>query len=187
MQAPDLWRGVNVMPLFALTLMVSAASLEAQLPAAATLLPAGFTLKAEQNLGGTVLIDAVKPNEDVPKPHRDPRIELRISWQLNPMADMILDMSAKQPEEPTAQVPGSVTREEPCGISRHRDGVLTCRKVITPWVGSGKGPDLVTLRIGWMGKGQDGLVSISVNQFCGSKASAMAWVDTLIPKITKAR
>lgn len=171
----------------AFTLLILATSLKAQLPPADTILPAGFTLKSESNLGGTLLIDAVKPNENFPKPHHDPGIELRISWQSNSMADMILEMMAKSHEEPAAQVPGSVSREEPCGISAYREGVLTCRKVITPWVGSGEWPDLVTFRIGWTGKGQDGLITITINQFHGSKESAMAWIDAIIPKITRAK
>jgi hypothetical protein len=145
--------------------------------------PAGFTLKAESSLCGTLLIDAVNPNEKFPKPHHAPGIVLRISWQSNSMEDMILDMLAKTPEEPAAQVPGSVSREEPSGISAYRKGVLTCRKVITPWVGSGEGPDLVTFRISWTGKGQDGPATNTVNQFHGSKESAIAWIDAIIPKI----
>lgn len=168
-------------------ILMSATSLQAQLPSADTMLPAGFKLKAENNLGGTLIIDAIKPNENFPKPHKDPGIELRITWQSNSMADTILDMMKKTPEDPAAQLPGSVSREEPCGISSYQEGVLSCRKVITPWVGSGEGPDLVTWRIGWTGKGKGGLVSITVNYFYGSKDAAIAWVDTLIPKVSRAK
>jgi hypothetical protein len=115
----------------------------------------------------------------------DQGITLEITWQNNPMADMILEMMAKQPEDPSGRNPGSVTREEPCGIERYRDGVLGCRKVITPWIRGGNGPDLVTWRISWTGKGQGGLVGIGVNNFCGAKETVIAWIDGIIPKITK--
>lgn len=157
----------------------------AQLPPAADLLPAGFTATGERNLGGSIFISATKPNEDFPKPHMDQGITLEITWMASSMADMILDMAAKQPEDPAGQIPGSATREEPCGVERYRDGVLKCRKVIIPWIGGGSGPDLVTWRIGWTGKGQDGLVGVGVNNFYGDKATAMAWIDAIIPKITK--
>ncbi len=179
--------GLKVVSRFASMLLLAGPGLFAQLPSAVSLLPAGFTLKGEQNLGGTLLIDAVKPNENFPKPHKDQGIELRIAWQRNPMANMILDMAAKTPEEPAAQLPGSLSREEPCGTRRHRDGVLTCRKVITPWAGSGKGPELMTWRLGWTGKGQDGLVTITVNRFHGAKETAVAWIDNLIPKVTQGK
>jgi hypothetical protein len=158
----------------------------AQLPPSGEVLPAGFKLMDERDLGGTLIITAVKPNENFPKPHMDQGVTLEISWQNSPMADMILEMAAKQPEDPAGQIPGSATREEPCGIERYRDGVLRCRKVITPWIGGGSGPDLVTWRIGWTGKGGGGLVGIGVNNFYGSKETAIVWIDAIIPKITKA-
>ena len=104
----------------------------------------------------------------------------------NPAADQILPMAASQPEEPGGQLPGSATREEPWGKKSYRGGILTCRKVITPWIGGGTGPDLATWRIGWTGKGQNGLVGVSINNFCGPKETAMGWIDGIIPKITKA-
>ncbi len=100
---------------------------------------------------------------------------------------MILDNGGKQPEEPAGQIPGSATREEPCGNERYRGGVLICRKVIIPWIGAGSGPDLVTWRLGWTGKGGGGLVGVSINNFHGSKETAMAWIDAIIPKIAKAQ
>jgi hypothetical protein len=99
---------------------------------------------------------------------------------------MIVKMLAQQPEEPAGRNPGSATREEPCGIQAYRDGVLLCRKVIMPYIGSGTGvPDLVTWRISWTGKGQNGLIGININNFHGGKEAAMAWIDAIIPKITK--
>jgi hypothetical protein len=96
-------------------------------------------------------------------------------------------MAAMQPEDPAGRIPGSATREEPCGKQRYREGVLSCRKVIIPWIGGGSGPDLVTWRIGWTGKGSDGLVGIGVNNLYGSKETAMGWIDAIIPKITKTK
>ena len=144
-------------------------------------------MTGDLDLGGTKLIKATKPNENFPKPHMDQGITLEITWQNNPAADMILEMAAKQPEEPAGRIPGSATREEPCGIERYRGGVLRCRKVIIPWIGAGSGPDLVTWRLGWTGKGGGGLVGVSINNFHGSKETAMAWIDAIIPKIAKAQ
>jgi hypothetical protein len=164
-------------------LLISAAAY-AQLPPSAKVLPPGFKAEGETNLGGTMVIDAKKPNENFPKPHMDQGIGLRITWQKQPAADMILDMLAKQAEEPAGRIPGSATREEPCGIQRYHDGVLLCRKVIIPWIGGGRGPDLVTWRIAWTGKAPGGLVSVEINNFYGAKETAIAWIDTIIPKIT---
>jgi hypothetical protein len=157
----------------------------AQLPPSGQVLPAGFTVVVERNLGGSMIIDAKKPNEDFPKPHMDPGIGLRISWMNQPMTEQLLDMLARQPEDPAGQIPGSATREEPCGRQRYHGGVLSCRKVITPWIGGGEGPDLVTWRLGWSGKTPKGLVGIEVNNFYGSKETAMGWIDAIIAKVTK--
>ncbi len=180
-------RRIWTVPLAIASLLVLSTTALAQLPPAAALLPAGFTVTGERNLGGSIFISATKPNENFPKPHMDQGISLEITWMASPMADMILDMAAKQPEDPARQIPGSATREEPCGVVRYRDGVLKCRKVIIPWIGGGSGPDLMTWRIGWTGKWQDGLVGIGVNNFFGSKDAAMAWIDEIIPKITKSK
>ena len=166
-------------------LMLLSAAAYAQLPPAAEVVPAGFKVAENLDLGGTKLIKATKPNENFPKPHMDQGISLEITWQNNPAADMILEMAAKQPEEPAGRTPGSATREEPCGIERYRNGVLNCRKVIIPWIGAGKGPDLMTWRLGWIGKGGGGLVGVGINNFHGSKETAMAWIDAIIPKIAK--
>lgn len=165
---------------------ISTAAL-AQLPPGAEALPAGFKLTQERNLGGSMIIGATKPNENFPKPHMDQGISLEISWMNQPMAAQVLEMAAAQPEDPAGRNPGSATREEPCGRKRYREGVLSCRKVITPWIGGGSGPDLVTWRIGWTGKGPTGLVGISINNFHGDKQIAMGWIDAIISKITKAR
>jgi hypothetical protein len=167
--------------LFLLSAMVSA-----QLPPGAEVMPAGFKLVGERNLGGSIFIEGTKPNENFPKPHMDQGIKLEITWMNNPAADQILQMLAGQPEEPGGQSPGSATREEPCGKKSYRGGILVCRKVITPWIGGGTGPDLVTWRIGWTGKGANGLVGVGINNFCGAKETAIGWIDAIIPKITKA-
>ena len=160
----------------------------AQLPPSANVLPAGFKVVDERNFGGaSMVISAQKPNENFPKPHMDQSIGLEITWTKNPMANKLLEMLAKQPEDPAGRNPGSATREEPCGRQRYRDGILSCRKVITPWIGGGKGKDLVTWRIGWTGKGTDGLVSISINNFYGAKETAIGWIDSIIPKIKEGK
>jgi hypothetical protein len=159
----------------------------AQLPPAGKIVPAGFTAALERNLGASMIIGAKKDNENFPKPHADPGIELEVSWSKNPMPNRIIEMLAAQPEDKAAQNPGSVTREEPCGRQRYHNGVLTCRKVITPWVGGGAGSALMTWRISWAGTTPTGLVGISVNRFYGTKETAMGWIDSIISKITKAK
>ncbi len=160
----------------------------AQLPPSADMLPPGFKLDGERNLGGaSIFVTAVKPNDNFPKPHMDQGIHLEISWMKQPAADQILKMLAGQPEDPAGQVPGSATREEPCGRQPHLDGVLSCRKVIIPWIGAGTGPDLVTWRIGWTGKGPGGLVGVGVNNFYGSKEAAVATIDSVVTTIRKTK
>jgi hypothetical protein len=177
----------TLMVLLSVSLMLSMMAYS-QLPPSAKILPAGFKVEGEKDFGGSsMIITAKKPNENFPKPHMDQGIGLEISWTKQPMADMVLDMLGKQPEDPAGQIPGSATREEPCGKQRYRDGLLSCRKVITPWIGGGEGSELVTLRIGWTGKGKGGLVSISINNFHGSKETALGWIDSIIPKIAKGK
>ena len=160
----------------------------AQLPPAADLVPPGFKLNGERNLGGSAVVEATRPNDSVPKPHADLGITLEITWMNNPAVDQILELLAAQPEDPAGQSPGSATREEPCGKEDYRGRILTCRKVITPWIGAGKGPDLVMWRLAWTGKGQKGgMVGVSINNFCGSPATARAWIDAIVPKISTAR
>lgn len=174
-------------PLIAMALLSLASAAFAQLPPAPDVVPAGFKIVGEKDLGGTKLIEATKPNENFPKAFLDQGINLQVTWQMNPAADMMLNMIAQQPEDPAGQVAGSAIREEPCGTVRHNDGVLKCRKVIMPYIGSGHAPDLVTWRVVWTGKGKDGLVTISVENFYGSKDAAVAVIDAILPNLTKTR
>ena len=157
----------------------------AQLPPAAEVVPAGFKLMLEKDLGGTKLIEATKPNENFPKGFLDHGIKLQISWQANPAADMILSMLAQQPETAAETSPGTSILTEPCGKTSYRGGILVCQKVTMPYIGSGNADPLVTWRVGWTGKGQDGLVGVGVDFLYGAKEGAMAWIDAIIPKIAK--
>lgn len=169
-------------------LMLLSPAAFAQLPPAADILPPGFKVTVDRNLGGSQIVNGIKPNENFPKPHADQGIVLEISWMNNPAVDRMLDMLAAQPEDPARQIPGSATREEPCGRERYRDGVRQCRKVITPWIGGGSGPELVTWRIVWTGKGpQGGLLSASVSNVYGSKEAAQAVIDAVILNIAKGK
>jgi hypothetical protein len=165
------------------TLILLAVPVLAQLPASSQVLPAGFKLVDERNLGGTMIIQATKPNENFPKPHMDQGIKLEIMWQNTPAVDQILEILASQPEDPGGQLAGSATRDEPCGKQRYRGGILKCRKSITPWIGGGSGPDLETWDVGWVGKGSGGLVGVSVHFLHGSRETAMGWIDAIIPNI----
>lgn len=173
-----------LIPAAAAALFLSTAAF-AQLPPAADVVPAGFKVLGEQDLGGTKVIEANKPNENFPKAFLDDGIKVQITWQNNPAADMIVNMVAQQPEEPAGQVQGSSIREEPCGIQRYRDGVLQCRKIIMPYIGSGHADPLVTWRVAWTGQGHGGLLTISVENLFGSKEAATGLIDAIIPKITK--
>jgi hypothetical protein len=180
--------GRGAVPSLACAVLLMSSVAFAQLPPAAQVLPQGFKADGEVNLGATLLIQGTKPNENFPKPHADQGIQLEITWMNNAAVDQILEMLADQPEDPAGRNPGSATREEPCGTERYRGGVRRCRKVITPWIGAGKGPDLVTWRIGWSGKGQKGgLVGVSINNFFGPRETAWAWIDAIIPKIANAK
>lgn len=168
----------------AVTLALAApAAAIAQLPPAAELLPPGFKRVAEKDLGVSAFVQGRKPNAEVPRPHADPGVVLEVSWIRQAMPAQVVEQLARQPEDPPGRHPGSATREEPCGKARHQGGVLSCRKVITPWAGGGSGPELVTWRIGWTGAGAGGVVSILVSNLAGSKDAAMAWIDAIIPKV----
>ncbi len=171
--------------LFAAAILALSVTAYAQLPPAADVVPAGFTVTVERDMGGSKVINANKPNENFPKAFQDDGIKLEITWMNNPAAGRIVDMLAKQPDEPARQVPGSLIQEEPCGTQPYRDGVLRCRKVIMPYVGSGQADPLVTWRVSWTGQGQGGLLSVGVSNFFGSKEAATALIDAVIPKITK--
>jgi hypothetical protein len=162
----------------------AAPSADSKLPPAAKVVPAGFTVTGDQDLGATRVIEGTKPNVDVPKPHSDPGLTARCIWMSNPAAAQIVGMIEQQPEEPAAQSPGSATREEPAGKSTYRDGVLTWRKVITPWIGSGHGPDLVTFRGAWIKALAGGYVTLEVDHFVGTKEGALALLDEMIGNVT---
>ncbi len=169
----------------AVCLALPAASL-AQLPAAAALVPAGFKVETERAIGPTTIIEATKPNDNFPKPHQDNGIRLSISSNGMPGSARTVDILASQPEDPARQLPGSVSREEPCGKKRYRGGVLTCRKVITPWVGAGSGPDLVVLNLSWVGATPASRMAVSVSGFCGTNEAAVALLDSVISKLIPA-
>ena len=44
-----------------------------------------------------------------------------------------------------------------------------------------------TMNVGWQGKDAGGLVLISINNFYGSKETAIGWIDPIIPKIIKGK
>jgi hypothetical protein len=175
-------RGNMKLSLLAAALLIVTPAL-AQLPPAATLLPTGFQLELERNLGGTFIIEAKKPNESFPKGHMDQGIKLGVTLSQMPMSQQMLDMLAGQPEEPARQNPGSVTRSEPCGKQRHNNGILICRKSITPHLGEGSAPDLVTLDVSWVGKSiKGGMLTVGVSRFVGSKESAVGLIDSVVQK-----
>jgi hypothetical protein len=97
--------------------MVSTAAY-AQLPPSSKVLPAGFRVGAERDLGGTMIIEAKKPNENFSKPHMHQGIGLLITWMKRTVSGQVLEMMAMAPEEPAGQIAGSATREKPCGKQR---------------------------------------------------------------------
>lgn len=170
--------------LAALGLALAPSGAAAQLPPAAELVPAGFKVEVDQNLGGSRIIKATKPNENYPKPHMDYGIELNIMAMPMPMGvEQMLEMALAGPEEPAARTPGSATRTEPCGKERYQGGVLICQKSITPWIGSGKAPDVMTWDVSWQGKGPNGLVTAGITRFYGSREAAVGVLDAIIPRL----
>lgn len=161
-------------------------SAHAQLPPSSQLLPEGFQVVTEVNQANLVHIEAKKPNSNFPKPHMDQGIVLAINWNPNPGASRIVEMVARQPQDSSVETVG-VTRDEPAGKVQHKGGVLEWRKIITPWVGSGDAPDLVTLNGSWIGVFSNGLLGISISNFAGSKEQALAMINRVIEDITKFR
>lgn len=157
-----------------------------QIPPAAQVLPAGFKVVTERNQPSMIMFEGSKLNVNFPKNHMDQGIRLGASWMANPMATKSLEIMARLPENPAGQVMG-VTREEPADKLHYRGGLLTWRKVVTQWVGSGNAPDLVTWRGSWVGTGFDGLLGVSISNFVGAMEEALALIDGVIDKITKKR
>lgn len=172
-------------PLFATAILALSLTAYAQLPPGAEVVPAGFQLTLEKDLGGTKIIEATKPNENFPGGFLDQGIKFQVTWMANPAAEMILNMLAQQPEAAAEVSPGTMISTEPCGKKSYRGGILMCKKVTMPYIGSGNADPLVTWDVGWTGKGKDGLVGVGVSFLYGSKEAAMAWIDAAIPKITK--
>jgi len=153
----------------------------AQVPPAASVFPPGFKILSDKQYGPALVAEAGKANDACPKAHSDPGIRIGYSWQPNPAAAQSVAMIAQQPEEPAGQSMG-MTRSEPAGKGSHRGGVLTWRKAITPWVGSGTAPDLVLIDGSWVGAVSGGLLGVSVSRFCGTKEAALAWIDGMLDK-----
>jgi len=151
------------------------------LPPAAQIIPTQFRLVAERNLGGTMVIQATKPNENFPANFVDQGIELNCTWQQNPAAAQVLEIMFQAPEDPMNDAQG--IKEEPCGKNRHQGGLLICRKISLPWIGTGDGPDLVTYNISWVGAVPSGLVGVTVDHFYGDPSVAVGWIDAIIPAL----
>jgi hypothetical protein len=162
------------------------AASQAQAPAFSKMLPEGFTVVTERNQAHLVLVEATKSNANFPKPHSDQGIVIGITWSPNPAASTVVKTLAGQPEDPVGPATG-VTREEPSGRMPYRNGVLTWRKAITPWVGTGEAPDLITWRGAWVGVAFKGLLGIGVSNFFGSREQAQALIDGIIEKVNKAQ
>lgn len=180
------WR---VLRYFAAVLVFSASltlSAHAQIPPASQFLPEGFQVVTEINRANLVHIEAKKSNSNFPKPHMDRGIVLAINWNPNPGATRILEMVASQPQDSSTEIVG-VARDEPVGKLQHKSGVLEWRKIITPWVGSGDAPDLVTLNGSWIGVFSDGLLGISISNFTGSKEQALIMMDSVLEHVTRFR
>jgi len=168
------------MTIAVIAFFVVSAAAYAQLPPAAELLPPGFKVLEEKNMSGVMSsIRATSAKGD-----SDEGVKIGVSWQMNPMADRVVEMIASQPEAKASDIPGLAGREEPCGKQRYRGGVFTCRKQTIQEVGSNS-PARVTLKINWQGKGSDGLINISIDN--ASKETAMGWLDSMIPKIIKSK
>jgi len=131
-----------------------------------------------------MVIEATKPNENFPPAFVDQGITLNITWASNPMAGTTLEYLKAAPEDPPGE-PMGVGLEEPCGKSLHRGGVLLCRKLTTPWVGLGEGPDLVTWNVSWAGASDTGILGVSVSFLYGDREAATGWIDGVIDMITE--
>jgi hypothetical protein len=153
----------------------------AELPPASKLIPAGFQVISENNLGGSMIVQAIKPNVNFPQSFVDQGIHLNCTWMQNPAAQQVLSMLVQAPEEPMQDLQGQ--RDEPCGKRDFKGGVLSCRKITIPWIGLGQGPDLITYNISWLGADSTGLVGVTVDHFYGDQNTAINWIDAIIPKL----
>jgi len=157
----------------------------AKLPPAAKILPPGFILTSEKDIAGTtMIITARKDNDNFPKHFTDLGISLEISWTMQPMADQVMKIMAGQPEAPAGMGPGPLIREEPCGKQNFQGGFYICRKIITRSEDPGVSSTLETWRVSWTGKAEGGLVNVNINNYYGSKGSALGLIQSIIPKLS---
>ncbi len=152
---------------------------------AAQIVPPGFKVTMDTDIGAAFAFEATRPNDACPKPHQDPGILIRGGRTPNPAAAVVVDMMAEQPEDPASRM--GMSRDEPLGRERYKGGVLSWRKSTIPWIGAGEGPDMVMISGEWAGPGEGTLLSLSVNRFCGSKEAARAWLDGMIDRLTAAK
>lgn len=186
---------------FGATLLASSAAY-AQLPPAADLLPPGFNVVQQSNIGPMTVVAAQKPNEGLPQAWAHVKIELKYSvtkWapdedataeDIEGMKELFEETMAQYldaPQEADKRQPGSPMRYELCGKERYRNGVLTCQRYIeryTGGVGNEKVPDLVTYDLNWMGKSEAGSVAISIFHYSGTKETALGWIDAIVSRIS---
>jgi hypothetical protein len=174
----------------ALSLLVAASAIlahpaAAQLPAAAEIVPPGFVVSSESDLGGAQFIEAKKKNESCPAPYENDTIQFKATWTANPMAQRTIDRLVAMPEDPADSSP--TASSEPCGREGHEGGVLICRKATRTSMGAGEDPDRVTYSLGWVGATSTGLVGLEVTELCGGPSEARGWIDAAIAKVRAAR
>ena len=163
-------------------LMVGGDAFSAQLPPAADLLPSGFQIVNEFAQEGVQVLEATHQNSNYPPSGADLGITLNVGWQVNPMAGMMLEYIMDAPESPPSAL--GLTKDEPCGKSRYRGGILTCRKNTIPWEGEMPGTDVVTWSLVWQTSTDTGLLGVSMHNFYGSREGATSLIDSVIDKLT---
>jgi len=173
---------MRILPLMLITLagVFYGVPVSAGLPPATEVVPPGFKVTAEQNLGGMMIIKAMKPNDNFPNHHMDVGISLECTWRQSPMPAQIVEIMAQAQDGPTDTSGG--LRDESCGKSRHQGGALSCRKITNP-PDVGGGPELVTYNIGWVGATSNGVISVSISHVYGDRGTAIGWLDAIIQKI----
>ncbi len=164
---------IRMMCAMIVVIVVSAAAYAGPLPPASEALPAGFKVTEEMNMGSASTIKAKSADG----------AEISIGWQMNPMADRLVGMIAGQPEEKISEVSG--LRDEPCGKQQYLSGILTCRKWTRMMIAESNENTRVSFHHTWQGAASGGLVGIDIKG--ASKETAMKWLDSMVPKIRKAK
>jgi hypothetical protein len=85
-----------------------------------------------------------------------------------PMPQQILEMLISQPEEPGGGNSAIMTESSSAANQSSRGSAEEAAR-----------------QISWTGKNPTGIVGVAISNLSGSKETAMGWINSIVPKITK--